>query len=66
MVGYLKRGLVYPRRFIVLKSSPNARKYNQERCALNVVEEKKLVKDWQRAQGWEHTTSVLMDDLYVA
>ena len=42
--GYLKRGLVYPREFIVLESSPNARKNDQERCALNVAEEEKLVK----------------------
>ena len=33
---------------------------------MNVVEEKKLVKDWERAQVWEHTASVLMDDSYVA
>ena len=26
--GYLKKGSVYPRRFIVLESSLNARKYN--------------------------------------
>ena len=36
---YLKRGLVYPRKFIVLESSPAAQKYNKERCALNMVEE---------------------------
>ena len=42
--GYLKRGLVYPRGFFVLESSPNTRKYDQERCALNVVEEEELVK----------------------
>ena len=64
--GYLKRGLVYPLKFIVLESSPNARKYNQERCALNVVEEKKLVKDWEKSQVWEHTASVHMDESYVA
>ena len=45
--GYLKRGLVYPRKFIVLESSANVRKYNQERCALNVVEKEKLVKGWR-------------------
>ena len=53
--GYLKRGLVYPRKFIVLESSPNARKYNQERCALNVMEEKKLAKDWDSM--YQHFTS---------
>ena len=31
-----------------------------------MVEEKNLVKDLARAQVWEHTASVLMDDLYVA
>ena len=36
---YLKRGMVYPRKFIVLESSPAAQKYNKERCALNMVEE---------------------------
>ena len=64
--GYLKRGLVYPLKFIVLESSPNARKCNQERCALNVAEEKKLVKDCERSQVWEHTASVHMDESYVA
>ena len=33
---------------------------------MNVVEEEKLVKDWERAQVWEDTASVHMDDLYVA
>ena len=64
--GYLKRGLVYPRGFIVLESSPNTRKYNRERCALNVVEEKNLVKDLAKAHVGEHATSVLMDDSYIA
>ena len=63
--GYLKRGLVYPRGFIVLDSSPNARKYDKERCALNVVEEKNLVKDLANLHVWEHAASVLMDDSYV-
>ena len=63
---YLKRGLVYPRKFIVLESSPAARKYNQERCALNVVEEEELVKGWERSQVWEHTASVHLDEAHVA
>ena len=64
--GYLKRGLVYPRKFNVLESSPAARKYNKERCALNVVEEEELVEGWERAQGWEHTASVHLDEAHVA
>ena len=64
--GYLKRGLVYLQGFIVLESSPNARKYNQERCALNMVEEEKLVKGWERLQVWEHTASVHLDESYIA
>ena len=63
---YLKRGLVHPRKFIVLESSPAARKYNKEKCALNVLEEEQLVKGWERAQVWEHTASVHLDEAYIA
>ena len=63
---YLKRGLVSPRKFIVLDSSPDAQKYNKERCALNVLEEEELVEGWKRAQVWEHTASVHLDEAYVA
>ena len=33
---------------------------------LNLVGEKNLVKDLSKAHVWEHATSVLMDDSYVA
>ena len=55
---YLKRGLVSPRKIIVLDSSPDAWKYNKEKCALNVLEEEKLVKGWKRAQEMEHAACV--------
>ena len=64
--SYLKRGLVPPRKFIVLDSSPDARKYNKERCALNVLEEEGLVKGWKRAQEMEHTACVDLNEAYDA
>ena len=63
---YLERGLVSPRRFIVLDSSPDARKYNKEKCALNVLEEERLVKGWKRAQEMEHTACVDLNAAYDA
>ena len=63
---YLKRGLVSPRKFIVLDSSPDARKYNKERCALNVLEEEELVEGWKRAQVMEHTACVQLNEAYDA
>ena len=64
--SYLERGLVSPRKMIVLDSSPDARKYNKEKCALNVSEEEKLVKGWKKAQEMEHTVCVDLNGAYDA
>ena len=49
MESYIERGLVSPRNMVVL-DSPDARKYNLEKCASNVSEEKKLAEGWKDAQ----------------
>ena len=48
MESYIERGLVSPRNMVVL-DSPDARKYNLEKCASNVSEEKKLAEGWKDA-----------------
>ena len=62
----LASGLVHPRGFIVSDSSPTTRKYNKEKCAMNMEEEDGLVDDLARTQNWEHDASVAMDGCYVA
>ena len=47
---FLVKGLVYPHGFIVLDSSPTARKYDKEKCALNVKEEDDLIEDLAKTQ----------------
>ena len=64
--GFLARGLVHPRGFIVFDSSPNARKYDKAKSALNVEEEDDLIEDLAKTQDWEHAASVAMDGRYVA
>ena len=64
--SYLERGLVSPRKMIVLDSSPDARKYNKEKCALNLLEEEKLVKGWKKSQEMEHTACVDLNGAYDA
>ena len=51
---------------VVLDSSPDARKYNQEKCALNVLEEKKLVEGWKDAQKLEYDAIVDLNGAYDA
>ena len=66
MESYIERGLVSPRNMVVLDSSPDARKYNQEKCALNVSEEKKLVEGWKDAQKLEYDAIVDLNGVYDA
>ena len=64
--SYLERGFVSPRKMIVLDSAPDARKYNKEKCALNLLEEEKLVEGWKKAQEMEHTACVDLNEAYDA
>ena len=54
----LAKRLVRPRGFIVSDTSHTARKYDKEKCALNVDEEDGLVEDVAKTQDWEHAVSV--------
>ena len=64
--SYLERGLVSPRKMTVLDSAPDARKYNKEKCALNLLEEEKLVEGWKKAQEMEHTACLDLNEAYDA
>ena len=65
MERYIESGLVSPRNMVVL-DSPDARKYNLEKCASNVLEEKKLAKGWKDAQTLEYNSIVDLNGVYDA
>ena len=65
MESYIERGLVSPRNMVVL-DSPDAQKYNLEKCASNVLEEKKLAKGWKDAQTLEYNSIVDLNGVYDA
>ena len=62
----LASGLVHPCGFIISDPYPTARKYDNEKCAMNVEEKDGLVEDLTKTQDWEHNASVAMDGCYVA
>ena len=65
MERYIESGLVSPRNMVVL-DSPDARKYNLEKCASNVLEEKKLAKWWKDALTLEYNSVVDLNGVYDA